>query len=119
MYGLMYYGCCEPVHAIWEHGLASLPHLRKVSISPWCDEQAMGERLRKAPVIYSRKPRPNYVGVGTLDEPAFTEHIAQTLRAAKGCHLEIIFRDIYTFDGDPTKPGRAVKIARRLIDSMW
>src|SRR5271169_316988 len=30
--GLLYYGCCEPVHPFWED-VRRLPHLKKVSIS--------------------------------------------------------------------------------------
>lgn len=118
-FGLVYYGCCEPVHDIWINYLSRLPHIRKVSVSPWCDEAFMGEALRGSDVIYSRKPFPNYIGLGKLDEQAFADHISKTLQCAKGCHLEFIFRDVYTLDGDPTKPGRAVKIVRGLVDKLW
>lgn len=118
-FGLVYYGCCEPVHEIWSDYLSRLPHLRKVSVSAWCNEAFMGEALKGSNVIYSRKPRPNYIGVGQFDETAFAEHIAETLTCAVGCHLEFIFRDIYALDGDRTKPGRAVKIVRELIERNW
>jgi hypothetical protein len=119
-FGLVYYGCCEPVHNIWEDYISKLPGLRKVSISPWCNEEIMGEYLRKSSVIYSRKPSPNFVGVeGSFDTNAFSDHIAKTLKAAKGCELEIIFRDIYTLSGDISKPGKAVQITRNLIDKLW
>ena len=119
-FGLVYYGCCEAVNTIWDDYLSRLPNLRKVSISPWCDEEFMGDRLRGQDIIYSRKPSPNFVGVGDkIDEEAFSKHIRKTLQAAKDCHLEIIFRDIYTLNGDTTKPGKAVKIVRQLIEDMW
>ena len=118
-YGLVYYGCCEPVQGIWEEYLSKLPNLRKVSISPWCDEEFMGRALKNSPVIYSRKPSPNYIGVGSFEEDNFTKYMAKTLEAAKGGHLEIIFRDVYTLDGDKSKPGKAVKIVRGLIEKMW
>ncbi len=119
VYGLMYYGCCEAVHAFWED-IRTLPHLRKVSISPWCDEEAMGERLAGSSVIYSRKPSPNYIGVATtFDEEAFAAHIRRTLLAARGCTAEIIFRDTYTVMGERGRPGRAVRIVRRLIEEIW
>lgn len=119
-FGHIYYGCCEPVHAIWKDCLENLPNLRKVSISPWCDEAVMGEALRGRDIIYSRKPSPNFIGVGReLDEPAFREHIRKTLRCAQGCVIEFIFRDIYTLGGDLQKPGRAVKIVRELIEESW
>jgi len=60
------------------------------------------------------------VGVdGCFDECVFAEHIAKTLKAAKGCELEFIFRDIYTLSGDIGKPGKAVEITRGLIERMW
>ena len=118
-FGLVYYGCCEPVHEIWESCVSRLENLRKVSISPWCNEEYMREALRGTNVIYSRKPSPNFLGVGSFDEEAFTEHIKKTMRAAKGCHAEILFRDIYTLTDDNTKAGKAVKIVRRLIEEMW
>lgn len=119
-FGLVYYGCCEPVHEFWDGQLSELPNLRKVSISAWCDEKFMGERLRGGSVIYSRKPSPNFIGVGDrLDEDAFADHIRDTLTAAKGCRLEIIFRDIYSLNGDRSKPGRAVRIVRGLLDEHF
>ncbi len=118
-FGLMYYGCCEPVHEIWDNCLSELTNLRKVSVSAWCDEEFIGDRLRGGKTIYSRKPSPNYIGVGeTLDEKAFAEHISKTLQAAKGCPLEFIFRDIYILNGDQSKPARAVKIVREQIEKM-
>lgn len=119
-FGLVYYGCCEPVHMIWKDYLSKLPNLRKISISPWCDEEIMGEALRGSQIIYHRKPSPNFVGVGkNLDEEAFRAHIKRTLNAAQGCHLEFSFRDIYTFNGDISKAKRAVQIVRQLIEAHW
>ncbi len=119
-FGLVYYGCCEPVDAIWEPYLSTLPNLRKVSCSAWCNEEIMGDALRKVPVIYSRKPSPNFLGVGRdLDEEAFRDYIAHTLRVAKGCEIEFIFRDIYTLEGNQGKVKRAVQIVRELIETMY
>lgn len=118
-FGLIYYGCCEPVHEIWESCLSKIGNLRKVSISPWCNEEYMGEVLRGSNVIYSRKPSPNFLGLGSLDEDAFSAHIMKTLEAGRGCSMEIIFRDVYKLDGDKEKIGRAVNITRNLIEKYW
>jgi hypothetical protein len=116
-FGLVYYGCCEPVHSIWDDSISRLPNLRKVSVSAWCDEDFIGERLRGGKVIFSRKPSPNFIGIeGMFTEEGFAAHIQKTLDAAKGCTLEIIFRDIYNLSGDRSKPGKGVQIIRRLID---
>ena len=118
-YGLLSYGCCEPVHPIWDD-VKTLHNLRKVSISPWCNEEIMGERLRGQRVIYQRKPSPNFLGVGkTLDEEAVREHITTTLKAAQGCKLEITQRDVYTIANDVDKVRRYVAIIRDLIDKLW
>lgn len=117
--GLLYYGCCEPVHDIWDNYISNLHNLRKVSISPWCDQTIMGERLENSGVIFSRKPSPNYIGVGSFKEKEFKDHIKETLLSAKNCNLEIIFRDIYTIDGNSNKAGQAIKIVRNLIEKNW
>ena len=71
----------EPVDPIWDKCLSRLTNLRKVSISPWCNEEFMGERLRGSKVIYHRKPSPNFLGVDpVLDEDAFRAHIGKALR---------------------------------------
>lgn len=115
-FGLIYYGCCEPVHSVWKGYVSTIPNLRKVSVSAWCDEEYMGEALRGGKVIYSRKPSPLMIGTkDPFDEEAFRAHISRTLNAAKGCTIEFIFRDVYTLGGDPSKPARAVKIIREMI----
>lgn len=118
-FGLLSYGCCEPVNGFWEKSLSKLENLRKISISPWCDEEYMGEQLRNREVIYLRKPSPNFVGVGKyLDEEGFREHIRKTLRAANGCKIEFAFRDVYKLEGELNKPRRAVEIVREEIQNQ-
>lgn len=118
-YGLLSYGCCEPVDPVWDD-VSRLPGLRKVSISPWCNQQVMGERLRGADIIFHRKPSPNFLGIGgALDEGAVRAHIRETLEAAKGCKLEISQRDVYTIGSDLGKVKRYIAIIREEIDRSW
>ena len=119
-FGLLSYGCCEPVDPIWDSCISKLPNLRKVSISPWCNEEFMGERLRGGRVIYQRKPSPNFLGVDpVLDEEAFRQHIRKTLLAARGCKLEITQRDVYTIHHNIPKARRYVQIIREEIEDHW
>ena len=97
------YGCCEPVHTIWEDYISKLPNLRKVSISPWCDEEYMGEALKGSNVIYHRKPSPNFVGVGKeLDEEGLKNTYLKQFVALKAANwsfpsgMFIIWRVILT-----------------------
>jgi hypothetical protein len=117
-YGLLSYGCCEPVHPFWEKSLSKFENLRKISISPWCDEEYMGSELRGRKTIYHRKPGSNYLGVDkTLDEHAFRADIQKTLKAAQGCTLEITQRDIYTIHNNEAKVRRYTEIIREEISN--
>lgn len=119
-YGLLSYGCCEPVSAFWENSLSKLKNLRKISISPWCDEEYMGNALRGKRIIYHRKPTPNLLGVAeVLDEEAFRQHIRTTLHAAQGCQLEITQRDVYTIHSNEAKARRYIQIIREEVDAHW
>ena len=110
--GLVYWGCCEPVHVFYEDILKAVPQVRKFSISPWCDEKLMGERLTGSGIIYSRKPSPLFLGGGdSFDADGWRKHISETESASKNCAREIIIRDVYKVNGlDNAK--RAVAIAR-------
>ncbi|MCL2003678.1 MAG: hypothetical protein FWG72_06715 [Oscillospiraceae bacterium] len=112
-YGLLSYGCCEAVDPVWDCFLSGLDNLRKVSVSPWANEDFMGEKLRGKNIVYMRKPTSNLLGLGSaLDEQAVMEHIGRTVAAAKGCYLEIIQRDVYQIQNTPDKVRRYVELVR-------
>jgi hypothetical protein len=118
-FGLLYYGCCEPAHPFWED-IRRLPHLKKVSISRWCDEKMMGEALRGTDIVFSRKPDPNFLSVDkTLNEEGWAAHIRETLEATRGVFVEFIVRDVYTVHGNLSNARRCVEIARQQIDKHW
>lgn len=119
-FGRLNYGCCEPVDPVWESCVSKLGNLCKVSVSPWADEEKMGEFLRGGRVVYHRKPSPNFIGADDVfDEEGFKAHILKTIRAAKGCRLEFSFRDIYTLKGDLGRPRRAVEMVHSLLEEHW
>lgn len=116
LFGAMYYGCCEPANEAWD-SIRTYANLRKVSVSAWADQKFMGKVLAEKGIIYSRKPSPNFIGVpGSFHEAEFEAYMEETFQCAADCQLEIIFRDIYSLSGDITKPGRAVKIVRNLVE---
>ncbi len=117
LFGLTYYGCCEPVHNRWRH-VKTLPNLRAVSVSPWCDEAFMAEALGPD-YVYSRKPAPSLISTEVFDERTIENDLRHTLQTAAGTHLEIIMKDVHTLSGDPSRMGRWVQLARKNIDRHW
>jgi hypothetical protein len=118
--GLVGFGCCEPVHAVWEPCLSRMKNLRKLSISPWCDEAFIGDAIRGKKIVYHRKPFPNFFSNDAVfDEDAFRKHMARSARAARGCPLEVTFRDIYGVCGEPRRLVRAVEITREVFADEW
>lgn len=122
MFGLVYWGCCEPAHPIWETSLSKMPNLKSLSISPWCDEKFIAEKLDNKGIVYSRKPNPNLIGVDVeLNENAWAKEIQKTLKivTAKNIPFEFVVRDVYTMHGNLSKATRAVEIAKEEIDKFY
>jgi hypothetical protein len=94
LFGLVYYGCCEPVHDRWERILQSIPNIRAVSISPWCDMPAMGKKLA-GKIIFSRKPKPWLISGDAPDWDGLRQDLDETLASVPNGQLEIIYRDVY------------------------
>ena len=109
-YGLLYYGCCEPVHTRI-HILKQLKNLRRVSVSPWCDQEKMVDVLGQG-FIHCRKPNPAMISTGVFDEELIREDLRATLRIASDCPLELVMKDVHTLDNQAWRLGRWVQLAR-------
>ena len=117
-YGMLSYGCCEAVDPVWDKCLHEIPNLRKVSISPWCNEEMMGERLRGTNIVYHRKPTPNILGTEVvLNEDAVRACVTKTMNAARGCEIEFSQRDVYTVHNDMAKVRRYVELIRECSEN--
>ena len=97
--GLIYYGCCEPVHDRWDNIIKLIPNARAVSISPWCDMKIIAEKLGKSSV-FSRKPRPSPISGVNPDWDMLRKDAKDTIESAHDCNLEIVFRDVYRINND-------------------
>jgi acetylornithine deacetylase/succinyl-diaminopimelate desuccinylase-like protein len=98
-----------------------MPNLRKVSVSPWCDQAAMAERLAGGDVVYSRHLSPNYLGVAPeFDPDADAAHGQETVTATRGrCRVEFVIQDVQDLHGNPAKAREAVGIIRRLSEDLY
>ncbi|MCL2479361.1 MAG: hypothetical protein FWF22_07660 [Treponema sp.] len=116
MAGLWYYGCCEPVHPIWEQ-LSAIPNIKKVSISKWCNEEIMGQHLRNSGIIYTRKLDAVFAGLDKeIDAEGLARYVRTTMKKAQGCQIEFIYREIPTTYGNPGKLKTVTDIIRREIN---
>ena len=111
-FGLSYYGCCEPLHGRIQI-VKRLPNLRRVSVSPWCDQEVMAEALGRD-YIYCRKPKPTLISTPVWDEEMIREDVRETLRVAGHCPLEFAMKDVHTLCNQPWRLGRWVDLAREV-----
>ena len=112
--GLVYYGCCEPVHDRWQQIRAAIPHVRALSVSPWCDRAAIAEQVGRD-VVLSRKPEPPPISGATPDWDALERDLDTTLATMGAGNLEILYRDVYRIDGDRARLRRWVDLVRSRI----
>ena len=113
-FGLNCYGCCEGLHLRIDSILERVPRLRRVSASPWVDQQILADRLA-GDYIFSRKPNPTLVCTG-FNEAAIRRDVRETLAIAGQGPLEIIMKDTHTLQGQRDRLARWVKIAREEVD---
>lgn len=119
-FGLLSYGCCERVDAIWPDYLSKWPTLRKLSVSPFNNEPRVGECLRGSRVVYYSKPRAEFVTCdGPLNDAAITEYFKGVCEAASGCLFEIAQREVGTIFSDPERGRRYVRLAKEAVDRYW
>lgn len=106
--GLNHYGCCEGIHDRIDD-LLKLPNMRRFSVSPWCDQGIMAEKLGKN-YIFSRKPNSSLICAG-FNEKAAREDIANTLEITGNCVVEFIMKDTHTVENEPWRIRKWVELA--------
>jgi len=99
-FGLVYYGCCEPLDRKIDI-VRKIPHLRKISITPWADIHVAAEAIGKDFVV-AAKPNPAHVG-GPFDAAVVRREIENILDACYryGCSCDIVLKDISTVGHRP------------------
>ncbi len=113
-WGLAYYGCCEPLDGKIEI-LRRIPNLRKISVSPWCNTARAVESMGKDYVM-SRKPSPAILAEDTWHPERARSDLREFLDHARGCHVELIMKDISTVRYKPQRLWEWAAIAAELAD---
>jgi len=114
-FGLVYYGCCEPLHDKIDI-VKKLPNVRKLSITPWADVRKSAERIGSDYVL-SRKPNPASVSVPKLDEEALRADILETLTVCRenNTPCEFILKDISSTGHNPENLTRWEQVVMETV----
>lgn len=114
-FGLVYYGCCDPLDRKMAQ-VRKIPNLRKVSMSPWVDEE-LGASEIGGDYVYSRKPNPALLAGVSFDEELVRKHLQASVDvcARHGCPLELILKDISTVCYEPQRLWRWAEIAMEVV----
>ena len=114
-FGLLYYGCCEPLHEKISI-VKKLPNLRKISITPWANVPRAAEQMGKDYVL-SRKPNPAAVATDSLQEDVIRADILETLTACRenGTPCEFILKDISSVNYHPENLTRWEQIVSETV----
>jgi len=114
-FGLVAYGCCEPLDHILDLLLENVPNLRWVAVSPWANRERLAERLGGR-YVYVYKPNPSLICSPQPDWEGAEREIAGTLAIARGCPLHIVMKDTHTLCNEPERITRWADMARRLAE---
>ncbi len=113
-FGLVYYGCCEPLHNKVDI-IKRIPHVRKVSMSPWADTEKGAQRLGKD-LVFSDKPNPAFLAGPTWDPEVVRADLQDTLDSCNryDTPLEFILKDISTVAYKPQRLWEWAEVAMRV-----
>ena len=112
-FGLTYYGCCEPLDQSIDV-IKRIPNLRKISTTPWANVPSMVEQVG-ADYVLSRKPNPNIFARDEFNPQMARDQLVEFLDASKGCHRELIMKDISTVRYDPQRLWQWAEIASEVV----
>jgi hypothetical protein len=116
-FGLVYYGCCETMEKKMPV-VQRIPHLRKISVSPWSNRESCAEQIGKDYVV-SNKPNPAFIANTPFNEETIKKDLETTVAICKRyhCPLEFAFKDISTIQNDPPRLFTEAKIAMQIAVS--
>ena len=115
-FGRVYYGCCEPLHDKVDVCAEYLPHMFKISMSPWVDLRKAVENVGDR-FIFAWKPNPAFLAYDEWNPDLVRRDIKETLAMAVdgGCFVEIHLKDISTVRHEPWRLTEWERIAKECV----
>jgi len=114
-YGLVYYGCCEPLHNKIEY-IRKLETVRKISISPWADKRIAAENIH-GDYVFSAKPNPSYLAMTSFDADLVRKDLEETVSICRehNTPCELILKDISTVCNAPGRLTQWEQLAMEVV----
>ena len=114
-YGLVYYGCCEPLHNKIDI-VRKINNVRKISISPWADREIAAENIH-GDYVFSAKPNPSHLAWDRFDGDLVRKDLEETVEICKrhNTPCELILKDVSTIRNDPARLTEWTNIAMDVV----
>ena len=112
-FGMVDYGCCEPLDHKLDILLKKVPHVRWLAVSPWSDRKLCAEKMGDK-YVYVYKPNPSRICAPVAEWDAAEQDVCETLEIARGCPIHIVMKDTSTFHGEAERTTQWCKMAKRL-----
>ncbi|MBI1336209.1 MAG: hypothetical protein GC164_04520 [Phycisphaera sp.] len=114
-YGLVYYGCCEPLHNKIDI-IRKLKTVRKISASPWANKPIMAEKIH-GDYVMSAKPNPAFLAMDSFDEGLVRKELVETVESCRkhNTPCELILKDLSTIRNDPARLSEWERIAMEVV----
>ena len=116
-FGLLYYGCCEPLDTKVDILRKRFANLRKISITPWADPDTAASHIGSDYVL-AAKPNPALVNMPTFESEPVEEEIRRILDACSrhGTTCEFVLKDISTIANNPDNLTQWAGTVESVID---
>ena len=117
-FGLVNYGCCEPLHNKIDI-IRKIKNVRLISVSPWANVTAAAERMG-GDYVMARKPNPALIAMDSFDDSLVIAETKATLKACRDNNTpcEFILKDITTVRNEPERLTRWAELVQSVINNF-
>jgi hypothetical protein len=115
-WGLNYYGCCEPLDFKLDL-LRRIPNLRKISMNFRIKPDRAVQNVQDK-YVFSYKPNPAFFAEDNFRLHEMRAELRTVLERARGCHVEIIMKDISTVRYKPQRLWEWAQMAMQLAEEF-
>jgi len=111
-----YYGCCEPLDNKVDI-LSRIPNLRKISMNYQIQAERAARNVANKYVM-SYKPNPAVFAYDVWHPDKARRELCELLERGRGCHVELIMKDISTVRYDPKRLWEWADIAMEVANGF-